>query len=149
VSDWHSLPPGASYDLASTIPGLAGPATVWAESLIPAISDFPSGLQVLAHYSTGPFGTGAALTEHKVGAGRALYLGWYPSGAQAEALLAHVAALAGVLPLAALPDGLIASRRGPYVILLNFTEEPLRATVQGRDVVVGPRDVQVARTDRS
>jgi beta-galactosidase len=149
VSDWHSLPPGVGYDLGSTIPGLLGPATVWAEALNPAISDPQStrpDLQVLAHYSSGPFSSYAALAEHKVKAGRALYLGWYPTGPQAEALLAYLAAQAGVLPLAAVPDGLIASQRGPHLILLNFTDEPLTATVQGQTVLVGPRDVEVVRT---
>jgi len=149
VSDWHSLPPGASYDLSSSIPGLVGRATVWAEALNPAISDPQSidpGLQMLAHYSSGPFSSYAALAELKVGAGRALYLGWYPNGPQAEALLGYLATQAGVLSLAAVPDGLIASRRGPHLMLLNFTEAPLVATVQGRTVVVGPRDVEVVKT---
>jgi len=149
VSDWHSLPPGVSYDLSCDIPGLDGPATVWAEALRPAASDARSGdpgLHVLTRYTSGPFSSGAALTEHRVGAGRALYLGWYPSSPQAEALLAHLATQAGVRPLAAVPDGMIASRRGPHLILLNFTEEPLTATVQGRAVMVGPRDVEVVKT---
>jgi len=149
VSDWHSLPPDVSYDLGSGIPGLVGPTTVWAEALHPAVSDSQSrdpDLQVHAHYTSGPFSSCAGLTEHKVGAGRALYLGWYPNGPQAEALLAHLAAQAGVVSLAAVPDGMIASRRGPHLILLNFTEGPLTATVQGRAVLVGPRDVEVVET---
>lgn len=152
LSDWHSLPPGASYDLNSSIPGLDGPATVWAEALNPAISGSQSktpDLQVLAHYTSDPFNDYAALVEHKVLAGRALYLGWYPNESQAKALLAHLAAQAGVLPLASVPDGLIASRRGPHLILLNFTEEPLEATVQGQTVLVGPRDVEVVKTHES
>ena len=152
VSDWHSLPPGVSYDLSSTVPGLVGPATVWAEALHPAIPVSPSGepeLQVLAHYSTGPFNSCAALTEHKVGAGRALYLGWYPNEPQAEALIAYLATQAGIASLASVPDGLIVSRRGPFLVLLNFTEEPLTATVQGRAVLVRPRDVEVVRTRES
>ncbi|HEY45879.1 MAG TPA: beta-galactosidase [Anaerolineae bacterium] len=150
VSDWHSLPPGVSYDLNSSIPGLVGPATIWAEALNPA--DSQSGdpdLQMLANYSSGPFSSHAALTQYKVGAGLALYLGWYPNSPQAEALLAHLATHAGVLPLADLPDGLIASRRGHHLILLNFTEEPLTATVQGRTVLIGPRDVEVVKTQGS
>jgi beta-galactosidase len=152
VSDWHSLPPGVSYDLGATIPGLTGPATVWAEALNPAVSDSGSSapdLQVLAHYTSGPFSSSAALVEHQVGAGRALYLGWYPNGPQAEALLAHLASQAGVHSLAGVPEGLIASRRGPHLILLNFTDEPLTAAVQGETVSVGSRDVKVIRTDGS
>jgi len=142
VSDWHSLPPGASYNLSSSIPGLVGPATVWAEALNPANSD----PQTLAHYISGPFSSHAALVERKVRAGRALYLGWYPNDSQAEALLAHLSSQAGVFSLAAVPEGLIVSQRGPHLILLNFTEEPLKATVQGQTVLVGPRDVEVVKT---
>jgi beta-galactosidase len=148
VSDWHSLPPGIHYDLESGIPGLAGPATVWAETLDPPVSvpqSEGSDLQVLARYSAGPFSSHAALTEHKVGAGRALYLGWQPNGRQAETILAHLANQAGVPSLATVPDGVIVSRRGPHLILLNFTDEPQKATVQGRTVVVRPRDVEVVR----
>ena len=149
VSDWESLPPGASYDLSSSIPGLVGSATVWAEALNPANSDSQSrdpDPQILAHYISGPFSSHAALVERKVKSGRAIYLGWYPNDLQAEALLAHLASQAGVLSLAAVPEGLIVSRRGPHLILLNFTEEPLMATVEGRTVLVGPRDVEVVKT---
>jgi beta-galactosidase len=149
VSEWHSLPPGVSYDLSASIPALVGPATVWAEALHPAISDGQSGnpdLQIHAHYTSSPFDSHAALVEHKVGAGQALYLGWYPTESQAEALLAHLAAKARVHPLAVVPEGLIVSQRGSYLILLNFTEEPLEATTQGRTVRVGPRDVEVIKT---
>jgi beta-galactosidase len=149
VSDWHSLPPATGYDLSSGISGLVGKATVWAEALSPAISDSQSGdpvLQILASYSSGPFNPYAALVERKVMAGRALYLGWYPSDSQAEALLAHLATQAGVRSQASVPEGLIVARRGPYLILLNFTEEPLAATVYGQTVLVKSRDVEVIRT---
>jgi hypothetical protein len=152
VSDWHSLPPGVSYDLNSSIPGLVGPSTLWAEALRPTISDSQSNdsdLQLLAQYNSGPFNTNAALTEHKIGAGRVLYLGWYPTGPQAAALLSYLTTQVGLLPLADLPDGLIASQRGLHLILLNFTEETLTATVQGQAVSVAPRDVEVVTTDGS
>jgi beta-galactosidase len=148
VGDWHSLPPNVGYDLSSIIPGLVGPATVWAEALRPATPEDPR-VQVLAHYSSGPFGAYAALTERKVGSGRALYLGWHPGALQAEALLAHLASRAGLHSLADVPDGLIAARRGPHLILLNFTEEPQTATVRGKAVRVGPRDVTVVQTPGS
>lgn len=149
VSDWGSLPPGVSYDLDATVPDLVGPATVWAEALMPALSDSQSrdaDLQVLAHYTAGPFSSRAALVARQVGAGRALYLGWYPSDPQAEALLAYLASGAGIVPLAPVPEGLIACRRGSHLILLNFTDRPLTAAVQGQTLLVGPRDVQVVKT---
>jgi beta-galactosidase len=152
VSDWHSLPPGTSYNFRSSIPGLVGPATVWSEALNPTTSDSQSkapNVQMLAQYISGPFGSCAALTENKVGDGRALYLGWFPTDTQAEALLDYLANQANVLPLADVPDGLIVSRRGPYLILLNFTEEPLTANIQGRTVLVRARDVEFINTNEA
>jgi beta-galactosidase len=149
VSDWHSLPPGTSYDVRSSIPGLVGPATVWAEALSPVVSNArppDPATRVLGHYSSGPFNSQAALSEHRLGPGRVLYVGWFPSAAQAEALLAYLSAQAGVASLAAVPDGMIASRRGPHIILLNFTDEALTATVEGQSIAVGPRDVQIVKT---
>lgn len=151
VTDWHSLPPGIGYDFSASIPELAGPATVWAESLesiSPTLPGADPAAQTLAHYSAGPFKDAAALVAHKVGSGQALYLGWYPTDQQAEALVAYLATEAGIAPIAEVPDGLVASQHGPYVILLNFTDEPLAATVREQAVVVGPRDVKILRTDR-
>lgn len=151
VSDWHSLPPGVSYDLCSSIPGLAGPATVWAEALKPLSNNSlpgDSGFQVLAHYRSGPFVSSAALVERRVGNGSALYLGWYPNDLQAEALLSHLAAQAGIPSLAELPEGLVVSRRGPYLIFLNFSEEDLVTTVGGERISVGSREVKVVKMDR-
>jgi beta-galactosidase len=147
VWDWHSLPREVSYDLSSSIPGLVGPATVWAEALSPDVLNSHSAdpiLTILAQYTSGPFNSYAALVEHKAGAGRAFYLGWYPNDAQAEALMAHLATQAGVHSLAALPEGLVAFKRGTHLILLNFTDTPLEATtMQGQPILVEPRDVQV------
>jgi beta-galactosidase len=148
VSDWHSLPPDTSYDLDSSIPGLAGPASIWAEALMPLTGDSQpskSKLHTLAHYGSGPFSARAALCENKIGAGRALYIGWFPSDSQAEALLAHLADESGINPLAVLPDGLVAARRGSHLILLNFTDQTLRATVHGQPVTVKARDVEVLK----
>lgn len=149
VRDWHSLPPDVGYDLDSSIPGLAGSATVWAEALVPDSSDSQSvdpDLQILAHYISGPFQSYAALVEHKVGTGSAYYLGWHPTDAQAEPLLAYLASKLDVNSLAFLPEGLIAIQRGPHLLLLNFTDSSQSATVQGRAVSVGPRDVEVVHT---
>jgi beta-galactosidase len=146
VSDWHSLPPGIGYDLVSSIPDLAGAATVWAETLVPSTGDSRSAnpnLKTLANYRSGPFTPHAALCENEVGAGRALYMGWYPSDAQAKALLAHLANEAGIRPLAQLPDGMVAAQRGRHLILLNFADETLEATVRGKAVTVASRAVEV------
>ena len=42
-----------------------------------------------------------------------------------------------------LPAGVLAARRGPYTLLLNFTDETRNVRVAGVAVEVGPRDVSV------
>jgi beta-galactosidase len=146
VTDWHSLAPGVSFDVDSSIPGLAGPATIWAEALADAngASRLASSSQrTLARYSSGTFASMAALSENSVGNGRALYLGWHPSDSQAESLLAHLADQVEISALATVPEGMIVSKRGDRLILLNFNDEPARAIIQGRPVEVGARDVKV------
>jgi len=139
VADWGSLPPGVGFDLVTDLPGLAGPASFWAESLAAA-----PDTAVLARYVDGPYAGQAALTARPVGAGRALYLGWYPTEAQASALMTHLAAQAGVTPLAdELPAGVIAARRGPYTLLLNFTDEAQMVQVSGKPLEIDPRDIRV------
>ncbi len=141
VSDFGSLPPGIGCALETQLPGLGGPAAVWVEALAPE-----PATAALAEYVDGPFAGSAALTERAVGAGRALYLGWYPTAAQAAAIMAHLAEQAGVVRLADdLPAGVIAARRGPVTLLLNFTDEPQTVRVTGAAVEVGPRDVRVVR----
>jgi len=151
VRDWHALPPGIGYDFNASIPGLVGPATVWAEALEPSPASSTgdaADLQALARYTTGPFAASPALVTHPVGAGRVLYLGFYPNDQQAEAFMAYLAAEAGISPIATLPEGLVASQHGPYVILLNFTDDSLTASVQEQVITIGPRNVKIIRTDR-
>ena len=148
VKDWHSLPPGISYDLSSRISGLDGLSTVWAEALNPVEAGDPT-LHVLAHYISGPFRSSAALVEHKVGVGQVYYLGWYPTDQQAEVLMSYLASKAGVSPIATVPEGVVVAQHGSYLILLNFTDEPLAATVQGQPVRVGSRDVEVVNIQSS
>jgi hypothetical protein len=66
------------------------------------------------------------------------------ASARAESLMAYLATQAGIQSLAALPEGLVAFKRGAYLILLNFTDTPLEArTMHGTPILVGPRDVQI------
>lgn len=148
VCDWHSLPPNVSYSLRSNIIGLEGKATVWAEALVPINSEPQSidpDIRILAQYNSGAFKDYAALVEHKVGLGKALYLGWYPTEKQAEVLLAYLASQVGIPSLATIPEGLIVSRRGSHYILFNFTEEPLTVTLHGQAISVASRDVEVIK----
>ncbi len=150
VEDWHSLPPEVSCELSSTIPGLDGSAKIWVEALKSAVSTSQSGSSkedILAHYISGPFKSEAALIERRVNAGRVLYLGWYPNEKQAEALMIHLASQAGISNLGEVPEGVVVFHRGSYVILLNFTDQPLTVKIENRNVIVEPRDVKVLKSD--
>ena len=143
VTDWAALPPQVTFEVNSDIPGLAGPVALWMEALEPLARPGNAAARPAARYTSGPFAGQTALSEIQVEKGRVLYLAWYPSGKQAEALFTYLCAAAGIAPLAELPEGLIAARRGNYLILLNFTDRPQQATVQGRPVEVQGRDVRV------
>jgi beta-galactosidase len=136
VTNWQSIPMTTGWQLESTIPGLTGPATYWVESLA------VKGARPLATYDNGT----AAFTVNEVGNGRVYYHGFYPMMAQATAVCQYLTAQAGLTSLADLPPGLVASRRGAYTILLNFTERPLTAQVNGQEVTVNARDVNVVRS---
>ncbi|MBN1148060.1 MAG: beta-galactosidase [Anaerolineales bacterium] len=142
VGEWHALPDDVSYDFETRISGLRGPASFWAEALDPE----PGGAEALARYSAGPFEGRAALSGRAMGQGRVFYVGWYPSPAQAGALLAYLAADSGVNTLPGLPEGLVILRRGPYRIGLNFSEAPLSVKVDGGTLQVEPRSVAVRKT---
>jgi beta-galactosidase len=106
VTDWHALPPGISYAVAYGKEAI--PASIWAEALEP-----DPGTEELATYTAGPFGGAAALSCHPLSAGRALYLGWYPTLQQAELLVADLADRAAVDRLdPLLPEGVPRARRG-------------------------------------
>jgi beta-galactosidase len=147
VKEWHSLPPGIGYDLQSSIPDLTGKATMWAEGLVPELADGSPAYtpQVLARYSSGPFCKAAALTERQMGVGKVLYLGWSPDERQAMAILEYLAKSKGIPPIASIPEGMVAFQRGPYRVLLNFTDQTLQADVDGQTVIVKPREIEIAR----
>ena len=135
VTTWQPLPDGVGEALDTTVPGIAGPATYWVETLA------PDKAAPLATYATGE----AALVDNRIGRGHVVTLGWYPAPEQATALLRWLLDAAGVAPGLEPPAGCLAFRRGPYTIVLNFTDEPRMATLGGEIVEVGPRDVTVGR----
>lgn len=142
VVHWGALPDAVRFGLTEETPGLsADGAGLWVEALEPL-----PGARALASYQDGPWAGMAAATEHQIGNGRALYVGWYPTLAQAEALLRRILTLQEVPFDESLPPGLVVSRRGPYTILLNFTDQPLTATVAGEHHIIAGRDVVVRRT---
>jgi beta-galactosidase len=147
VRDWQALPPGVTFGLSSQIPGLSGQAAFWAEALKPpssACQEADGEAQVfrcLARYVDGPLAGQVALSEHAFGAGVVLYCAWYPKEEQAQALLAYLAEEAGVVGFPGLPHGLVTRRRGPFTLLLNFSEQPLVAKVGSQEITVDSRDV--------
>lgn len=136
VTTWQPLPDGAGISLEASVPALEGPATYWYETLA------TERASALAHYDSGE----AALTENAVGQGRVVTLGWYPTPGQAGALLRWLLDKAGVQPGLTPPDGCLAFRRGTYTIVLNFTDEPRMAAIDGATVEVRPRDLVVRRS---
>jgi len=139
VTDWHGLPPGVNYSVEYDGRGIE--AGFWAESLIP-----DPDVDVLARFTSPPFAPRAALTARRVGdsGGRALYLGWYPTPDQAEAIVARVSDLAGVRRMAQpLPEGVVMVRRGAYAILLNFSCHAQAIEIAGQRVLVPSRDVVI------
>jgi len=145
VTAWSSLPPGISFGLKSRIANFSGAAETWAESVEvgggePALG---GAAESLITYSSGPYQGKSALTDHKLGEGRALYLGFYPTSAQAESLLAEVAQAQHISRLAIMPEGLIACKRGGHTVLLNFTDSSLAGIVNDEVLNVGARDVRV------
>ena len=134
VTSWRSLPKEYELPLQTEIPNLVGPATYWADTLKPDTAT------ALAEFTTGE---GAALTENVVGNGRCLYQGFYPTPEQAEALLTHLTGQLGIESIAKLPHGMLAYKRGPYTVVMNFTDETLEAVVGETAVSVPPRDVLV------
>jgi beta-galactosidase len=103
-------------------------AGFWAEALEPEPET-----EVLAGYIAGPFAGAAALSCRRHGAGSALYLGWYPTPQQAEAIVADLADRAGVDRLDhLLPEGVIRACRGQSTMLLNFTEQVQHVDVSGQ-----------------
>lgn len=135
VGSWQALPPGLEFALAGEPLPQPAAAGLWAESLAPEAE----GVELPVRYTSGPYAGQGALSVRRFGAGRAFYLGWHPNLAQAAALLGWLAEQAGVERLAELPEGMVALRRAGQTVLLNFTERPLRALVQGEEVEVAGR----------
>jgi len=144
VSDWHALPPGLDFQVESIIPGLSGPLTLWAESLLPCpVEGKRQKLSVLAHYSSDPFSSETALTENQIGKGFAYYLGWYPTVQQAKSLLLYVASKSEIDYMDDLPTGLIPIQRGLNYYLFNFNDYPIEVTIQGNTTNIKKRDVSI------
>lgn len=129
---WQSLPAGTGQQFDSAIPGLKGPAGYWVEALQ------PHSAESLANYDTY-----SALTRQPHATGNAYYLAFYPTPNQAQALLRYLAEQIGLTRIANLPAGLLAVRRGPYLILLNFTDTPLASPFPNHPQTIPPRNIAI------
>jgi beta-galactosidase len=137
--DWQSLPEQHGWDLSTHVADLKGPASYWVEVFKP---DSPS-VRILASYRSGPYSGQAAMIENSLDKGKVVYLGWYPTDGQARAIVDYLADQAGISRMGDLPRGLLARKRGNFIIVLNFTDILQTATIAGRTVKVHPRDVTI------
>ncbi|MFD0888165.1 Beta-galactosidase C-terminal domain, partial [Streptosporangium algeriense] len=105
----------------------AVPARTWAEWL--RVED----AEVVARYEGGDLDGQAAITRR----GNATYLGCLPE--DVTPVLTEVLAAAGVEPVAVVPEGVEATRRGDHLFLLNHTTDPARVDLAepGTDLLTG------------
>ncbi len=136
VTSWRSLPAGVTLPISGEVAGLDGAVGYWVETL-----ETDTAVPLIAYAG----GEGAAFAVNGVGNGRCFTLGFYPMLQQAVALMGYLVGELGLAAIPNLPPGLLACRRGPYTILLNFTDEPLTAVLGNRSISVNGRDVFVVQ----
>jgi beta-galactosidase len=154
VEAWHSIPPDITYLMTNHEYKLLK-AQVWAEGL-----STQSARPVMS-YTDGPLEGLAAVTIDTAGQGRAVYAGVWPAESVVNSLVSWILPQAGVESLAILPEGVLVSRRGDFIFLLNFTDSPAiaRLNVTGltdaftgkpieREVSIAARNVGVFRRQR-
>ncbi|MEV4092194.1 beta-galactosidase [Streptosporangium saharense] len=117
VDEFWPLPDGTVQPLR--LDGRAVPARTWAEWL--RVED----AEVLARYEGGELDGQAAITRR----GRATYLGCLPE--DVTPVLREVLRAAGVEPVATVPEGVEATRRGDHLFLLNHTTDPVEVDLPG------------------
>ena len=141
VKSWESLPPGVEWAVESEIPGLSEPVSYWVERIRPN-----PGTQVLAYYADEP--ETAAMTRNRVTNGTVFYVGWYPNMDQARMLLTALLGEHNIQALSNLPEGILASKRGSNMILLNFTDVTHLVAIGDTPYTVAARDIAVIRQVR-
>jgi beta-galactosidase len=136
------------------LPGLEG-----AEASVLADEVHLDGAEALATYARGWREGRPAITVHRCGQGKVVYVGASLRGGAMAALVAALCAEAGVTPLCETPDGLhLYQRVGPdgrMWFALNFTSETLRFAPPGswvdllsgavcaREIAVAPLDLRI------
>ncbi|GAA4630444.1 beta-galactosidase [Actinoallomurus vinaceus] len=113
--------------------GSAGTASEW-QDLMRA-----EGAEVLATFEDGPFGPCPAVTRHAHGRGTATYIGTRLDETRLRQVILDAASTAGVRPVAQVPEGVEAVRRGDHLFLLNHTGEVVTVAVPdaGVDLLTG------------
>jgi beta-galactosidase len=122
VVDWFPLSDGEQVKLKFA-DGAHAQADLWSELIA------PSGAEVLAHFSGSSLDGHPAVTSHKFGQGRAIYIATRPEPAAMGRILRTAANQAGVKPVIEAPAGVSAVRRsGPrssILFLLNHRNVPV------------------------
>jgi beta-galactosidase len=143
---------------STAIPGLDG-----TEAAVLSDEIHPAGAEVLATYASGWRAGLPAITSHRFGKGRVVYVGTSLRGAGLIALVTYLCAEAGISGLCETSDGLhVYQRVGPDERLwfaLNYTEEALSFTPPGSwedtlssetcagEIQVGPLDLRILAKD--
>ena len=155
VVDWFPLSDDEAVKLKFA-DGTQAQGDIWSELIAPA------GAEVLAHFSGSTLDGRPAVTTHKFGSGRAVYIATRPDRAAMGRILNAAATEAGVSPVLEAPPGVEAVRRSAHrssmLFLLNHRDahvevplaDPGVNLVDGSEVHRGllrldPRGVAVIR----
>ena len=117
---------------AGSLAGADAECKIWADILDPKDKD----VEVLATYTGGQYAGKAAITSHRFGKGKAIYLGPHLEGAELARVLLTLIASSGVARSIQVPPGIeVTSRRTnqqTWTYLLNHTAKEQSVNVDGR-----------------
>ena len=123
----------------SALTGFLATASLWQDDLETETA------RPLAVYRKGHLAGKAAVVEHELGQGRAVYVGTRLDDDALEALVRHVLDRAGVRPVHAAPRGVEVTERqtltSTYLFLLNHRQDKATVTLDrsGTDLITGRR----------
>jgi beta-galactosidase len=147
VEEHWPLSAGTTDRLTGLLAGSGSTASLWREHVRVA------GAESLLSFDAEPLRGLPALTQHRFGAGLAVYLATRPDRGTLADVLRWVCVRAGVVPTFDGPPGVEAVRRGDVLFLINHSAEPadldlpepgtdlLSGRVLSGRLTVAPRDV--------
>jgi len=139
VEEFAPLMDGESVRLSSELLG-AATGSAWSEVVT------SEGADVVASFVGGDLDGRPAVLRNATGEGTAWYVATLPDHEAMTRLLRRVCEQAGVRPVIAdLPAGLEAVRRGPYLFLLNHTNESATVTVADDTFTIQAGDVLIRK----